>query len=409
MRKRFAAFLLLSLACSRTEDAVPPPTPESATETTATTATAPAAPQTGWQPALLAGALNTDAAKKAQHPDLAVGADNLPVVSWIEDRSVLAAKWNGSGWTRFGGAANRTAGTAVEQSQLSVQSDATALLAWIESTPPNGTNRAAVARWNGAAWEAVGDYVTGATSVCSAVRLVSTPAGPVVATSEQMVNGPSGKQLIVRRWNGTTWQQLGSGALNAVAGSDIGHGPVMAAAGDDVFVGWVEYISGQPPATQMRKWDSAQNGWRNLPALSKSDHDTTLSMGAAADGTLVVGQTWNPGFYPFVKLPPAPGANWVEIGLPDNRLAGEWSTAHRVAIAPDGAVVTMIQTRDGLLRIDRLDGTVWTPVAAALNPQPRHGEQPLLAVSPDGAIHAGYIDTRDGGRQLLVHTFRKTQ
>lgn len=403
MSKALAALLLLTLACGRSEHAAPQPSqqPAAPPPATATTATTAARPETGWQPTLLAGALNTDAAVKAHHPDLAVGSDNLPVVTWIEDRNLLAAKWNGSAWTRLGAAANRTAGTSVDQSQIAVQRDGSVMLAWIEQ------ERAAVARWSGSAWEPVGDFVTGEASRCSAVRIVSTPSGPVVATVERVENGPNERQLVVRRWNGTTWQQLGSGALNAVAGSDIGHGPVIAAAGENVFVGWVEYFAGQPPVTHVRRWDAAQNGWRNLPPVAQSDHDTTLSIAAAPDATVILAQTWNRGFHPMVKLPPAPDAKWVEIGLPDSRLTSEWSPAHRLAIAPDGGVVTIIQTREGLLRIDRLDGTTWSPVAASLNPEPRSGEQPLLAVGPDGAIHAGYVDLRNGGRQFLVTTFRR--
>src|SRR4029079_18883520 len=72
-----------------------------------------------------------------------------------------------------------------------------------------------VARWNGTSWEALGSGMNGP------VRAFATYGGELVAGGSFRTAGGT-PAASVARWNGTSWQPLGSG-ISQWSTSPIGH------------------------------------------------------------------------------------------------------------------------------------------------------------------------------------------
>lgn len=388
------AFALL-LGCAKQETTEPDP---STTGETATTATAQ-----GPELATLGGALNS-VGTRAMHPSIAFS--DRPIVVWSENSKIVAAQWDGSAWQTMGSPLNRNADKQGQRPQIAVQPDKSVHVAWIESNPADDYTRVTVARWNGSAWEAVGDFVTPPGSVADSVRIAATQQGVVVVSRERVVPA-SERQVIVRRWNGSAWQQLGAGSLNAVAGSDAtGEPEVAAIPNGDVVVVWIERVPGQPVVASGRRWDPAHNAWMDLPPIEGVDSDSTTAVAATSDVGAILSRTWNAGLQPLVELLPITANSWSEIGLPDSslKLAGG-IPSHRVAGTPNGGVVTVISTK-GNLRVDALSEGKWSALVPAVNAEANRGFDPAVTVAPDGSIYIAYIDTRNDGAQLMVTSYR---
>ena len=345
---------------------------------------------------------------RAKRPSIAVGADNLPVVAWEESGSVLAKKWDGSAWTPMGGVLNRNSGKQGEQPQVAIQPDGTVHVVWREMDPSNDYSRVAVSRWNGSAWEPVGDFLTPQGSVADSVRLGATQQGAVVVSRERVVPATE-RQVVVRRWNGSVWQQLGGGALNAVAGTDVTGEPALAAVPNgDVVVAWIERVPGQPVSARGKRWDPAQNLWIDLPSIEEVDGDSDLSIAAASDVGVVLSRNGNAGLLPYIELLPLTTSSWSQLGLPDDSMKSAGGIpSHLVAGAPNGGIVTLSSVR-GNLRVDRLSEGKWTEVIPSVNPEPQRGWDPAIAVANDGTIYVAYVDTRNEGAQLLTASYRGT-
>lgn len=140
-----------------------------------------------------------------------------PVVAWVEtsptkddgtpgDRSLHAARWNGTAWERLGRAVVASRFTGAEP-VLANDAEGKVWLAWALESTKQGELRAV--RWDGKAWGAVGGAGRGPLrrkAEVSKPQLQLVPGGgAVLAWIEKMSNGPG---VLLARWTGKAWESL---------------------------------------------------------------------------------------------------------------------------------------------------------------------------------------------------------
>ncbi|MBK7539148.1 MAG: hypothetical protein IPI49_28035 [Myxococcales bacterium] len=111
-----------------------------------------------------------------------------------------------------------------------------------------------VKRWNGAAWvqDAAGslNVNTGKDAAEPAIAMAGTT--PYVAWEER---GPSAKQLYVRRWNGTSWAQLG-GSLGMSSTLDATRASIAMMA-TTPYVAWEQQTASGTRTIHVKHWTGA--------------------------------------------------------------------------------------------------------------------------------------------------------
>ena len=161
--------------------------------------------QLAWQPfSPLAGA-NHRVTTLVASPDGALFAGG-----WFEavgtTRARKVARWDGAAWHALGSGIDGT----VMASTLLPSGD---LVVGGVFTAAGGVPVANIARWDGQAWHAIGSGFDGAVSA-----LAVLPNGDLLAGGAFLASGGQSIDRVAR-WNGTAWTQLGSG---------IGNGQVLA-------------------------------------------------------------------------------------------------------------------------------------------------------------------------------------
>lgn len=136
--------------------------------------------------------------------------------------------------------------------------------------------------------------VSGNTPAENVAMMVGVDGNPVVAWAEPDSSGV--KNIYARRWNGTTWEELG-GALSGVDGSTSADMPAMAITPDNqLYLLWQEYQSnGTSINLYGKKWSGA---WDALPAfdsLSGGNQRAHPAMTLSSSNTPVVATAYYDG------------------------------------------------------------------------------------------------------------------
>jgi len=174
-----------------------------------------------------------------------------------------------------------------------------------------------IARWNGSTWNAMGTGINGA------VRgLTVTPSGDVIATGSFTQAG-GGAAASIARWNGAAWSALGTG-LGLFGGTTLATMP-----NGDVVVGGSFVTAGGLPANRIARWNGSS--WS---ALGTGTGGVVAALLPLPSGDLLVG-----------------GLFTTAGGAGSNRIArwngSAWSTfgtgfdagVQELLLAPNGAVV----------------------------------------------------------------------
>lgn len=275
-----------------------------------------------------------------------------------------------------------TAGTSAQS--LAVDGSGNQVVAWSES---NGTStNIYVKRWNGSSWAQVGttflNVNTNKDATEPALKLDSS-GNPVVAWKE--LDGNTNR-IYAKRWNGSAWVQIGS---NALSGSLNAETPSLAldASGDPV-VTW-RTVSASPLFSniQVARWDGST--WINIGGkLDVNDSGNTdflsfnPSVALTSSGNPVVAWSETDGTSRNIYVKRWDGSTWAQVG---GKLdANTDKNAFRPSLALDGSGNPVVAWNEaatnsaGSVYVKRWNGSVWAQVGFD-----------ALDVNTNGTIGAG--------------------
>jgi trimeric autotransporter adhesin len=208
----------------------------------------------------------------------------------------------------------------------------------IDATPANG-----VARWDGTAWHALGSGIVdrgvlgGDELFPATIYALAAAADGSLYAGGQFSDAGDGPARNIARWDGTAWENLGTGAR----GGDIFDGnqvTALALDGDRLYVGGSFTQAGDGPATNIAMWDGA--AWSTLGAGVSSDLSApppVLTL-LVQDGALYAGGAFSSaGGRSISGLARWDGTQWSAVGGP-LEATGFRISVRALAAAPAGGL-----------------------------------------------------------------------
>lgn len=323
------------------------------------------------------------ASEPAAEPSLAFSGAT-PYVAWHEANAVsnriYVKHWTGAAWVQDGAPLN-VALTHEASAPRIAFAGAVPYVAWQEAGG-GGASQIQVKRWSGTAWvqDAPGSLNVATTRDAARPVIAVSGTTPHVAWDEE---GPGARQIYVRRWNGTSWTQLG-GSLGTSPVLDATR-PSMAMAGATPYVAWEQETLAGTRVIEVKHWTGAAWVSDGPSIFVDPAADAREPMIAISGGVPYV--TWretlagNTGIYVAHR---ASGA-WIQDGGSlSNNPTGPISSP---AIAFHGATpyVAWRETTGGAFQIHvkHLKGATWHQNGGSLNASAASAFAPALSF--DGA------------------------
>jgi hypothetical protein len=251
---------------------------------------------------------------------LAIGSGNVPHIAYVEavpagDVARLRVKrFDGAAWQPLGDALNAGAITAASEPSLAFALDGALHVAWSQG---NGLQQGIfVARYNGSTWESVGaagvplNYNTGARAVGPSLAFDGSGL-PLVAWIEAGA-------VKFKRWTGVAWVPAqGAGSAEGPASGSADRVRLVTYADGVPVLAWTEGAGAARAIKVVRDFVFAQLGTQvNAPLNVSINHFGVL---ADRNGPQVPGPTvtWAQGSAPFSILARRwDGSAWIDNGSP---------------------------------------------------------------------------------------------
>jgi hypothetical protein len=241
--------------------------------------------------------------------DLYVGGDFTTIDGQSFGR---IARWDGTSWTPLGGGIT-TPGLFI--SVFDMRRFNSGLVIGGQFSAIEGVPRENIAFWNGTSWSSAGSL----NSAVLTLETLSLDGGPelLYAGGAFSAGGSGGSSVTlnnIARWNGTSWQPLGSGFNTPgfsslcwdIIAFDDGSGPAIFASGKFATAGGV-------PAANIAKWNGTS--WS---ALGSGLNGDGTCMAVFDDGTgpalYVVGPFTTAGGLPAKGIAKWNGTSWSAVG-----------------------------------------------------------------------------------------------
>ena len=259
-----------------------------------------------WAP--VGGALNVSTSRDGYSPSLASVSD-VPYVAWEEyDGShfqIRVKRLEAGSWTAVGDSLNFS--TSRDAGRASIASiGGVPYVTWDESDGTHDQIR--VKRFDGSAWQAVGDSLNVSTSRSARFPSIASLGGvPYVAWEE---DDGIAIQVRVARLEGSAWVPVG-GSLNVSPTQDADR-PRVASVGDVPYVAWSENAASKSQI-HVRRLEAGT--WKLLgdPLNVALDHFAASPSIAAVGSTALV--AFDEGFdHSQVRAKRFDGSGWVSVG-----------------------------------------------------------------------------------------------
>ncbi|WP_035558499.1 T9SS type A sorting domain-containing protein [Hymenobacter sp. IS2118] len=256
-----------------------------------------------------------------------------------------------------------------------------------------------VAKWDGTAWSALGTGIVSNGVFDTYVRALAVASNGDLFVGGQFSQAGGVAANHVARWNGTAWSSLGTGAANGVsAGSGYVVNALAVAGNGDVYAGGSFVQAGGVAAANMARWNGTT--WNALgTGIPNGSSSYVLALAVAASGEVYAGgQFTQAGGISADNVAKWNGLTWSSLSFAGAN--GTNSAVNALAVAANGDLYAggRFVAAGGVLanRIARWNGTVWsslgTGAANGLNV-----DVVALAVTSTGDVYAGGGFTQAGG------------
>jgi len=312
-------------------------------------------------------------------PSVAVAPDGTPYVVWSDDSSgdleIYLRRWNGSSWEEMGsssatgGGISNNSGDSYRPS-VAVAPDSTLYIAWDDES--GGDSEIYVRRWNGSSWEEVGSGSATGGGISNnsgnsyEASIAIAPDGTPYVAWWDFSSGWS--EIYVLRWDGSSWVEVGTGSASGGGisnNSGTSAGTSMAVAPDGTpYVVWWDDSSGDREI-YVRRWNGSI--WEEVGA------------GSASGGGI------------------------------SNNSGDSWYSS--VAIAPNG--IPYVAWRDNSggdneIYVRRWSGSIWEEVGAGsasdggISNNSGSSTYPSVAIALDGTPYVTWYDNSGGDYEIYV-------
>jgi trimeric autotransporter adhesin len=294
------------------------------------------------------------------------------------------ARWDGQNWSPLGtgmsGASGPPLATAVHCLAVLANGD---LIAGGNFALAGGVPAAAIARWNGATWSAVGS-----TSVGWVRSIVQLPNGDLVAGGG-FVTGAANPQHIAR-WDGSAWHALGSGVDSYEVRA------MVVLPNGDLVAGGNFTLAGGVPVHHIARWNGST--WSPLGSgLSGGVFGTWVqSLCVLPDGDLIAGGNFTmAGGVSANRVARWNGSSWSALGSGIDTTSLQ-TQVYAVATLADGDLVVggRFQRAGGVAveSLARWRSGGWMAMGAGMN----GNVEALLGLAAGDLFAAGTFTTADG-------------
>jgi hypothetical protein len=280
-----------------------------------------------WQALGDGGGKANEVTALAQHDDgsgpAVYAASGEQALLWPMTSHDRVEKWTGSSWLALG---EQTDGFVNVLGSFDLGSGAE-LYAGGEFTAIDGVSASCIARWNGAAWQALGAGI-GASTIATGVHAFAMHddglglrlfvAGDFASAGGVGVGG-------IATWNGATWSDVGGGADGEIRALAVYEG--------ELYAGGAFSTAGSLAANRIARWDGAS--WHDVGGgVSGNLHDGVFALAVFDDGAgaklYAGGKFTSAGGNPASRIAVWDGATWTAMG------AGADSSVLALAVHDDG-------------------------------------------------------------------------
>jgi hypothetical protein len=245
-----------------------------------------------WKP--LGGALDRQIGRNTTSPALALTASGTPYVAWNEcatvvipwdactNYNIFVKHWNGSSWVNVGNALDKGVTNNATEPALAIGSDGLPVVTWQENGgasgiyPPSEAYDIIVKKWNGFSWVQLGGALEVDPNEIGLVPVIAINKQnrPVVAWQQ---TSPFTYTTYAKRWNGTSWDQLG-GALDRNINNSAGSPSIVMNSGGNPVVSFNEFV-GTQHNVYVKRWVPSTASWANVGGVldASSSRDAILS------------------------------------------------------------------------------------------------------------------------------------
>jgi hypothetical protein len=327
-----------------------------------------------WQ--LLGTSLDVAKSLPARNVATAVTSNGNPVMTWMGQESsmgtysIYVKRWTGRDWQQLGTTLDVNANTQSYEPDIALGKTGNPVVAWEEDTATNGRH-VYVKRWNGATWIQLGATLKSTTSKSAQNPSIAidTAGNPVVALFEDTGVGTAYNHTIyVKRWNGTSWLQLGS-ALDINLAKGAYYPSLALDSSGNPIVAWEEY-DGNNSNIYVKRWNGS--AWVQMGGaldVTLADPANSPSLEVDSSGKPVV--TWQEGFSTQMKVYVKrwTGTTWSQVGTTPLNITATQS-AETPSLALDAAGQPVVAWQEFYpggfynIYVRRWTGTAWVVVGA---------------------------------------------
>jgi hypothetical protein len=370
-------------------------------------------------------------------PEAAVAPDNSVYIAWDDDSSgetaeIYVRRWNGSGWEEVGTGSANGGGISNDiwestSPAIAVSPEGVPYVAWQNYDGAEGID-IFVRRWNGSSWEEVGTGSASGGGISNDEDASLSPSIAIAPDGMVYVAWSGNSEIYVRRWNGSVWEEVGAGSatgggISNNEGDSLGSSLAVASNGTP-YVTWSDdSVASLNYEIYVRRWNGVS--WEEVGSGSASGGGISQNGGFSWIPNIAVGPdnavyiTWRDGdtFDNDIYVRRWNGSSWEEVGL-GSAAGGGISQQGGSTAAPDVVVASNGMpyiswlgnngSWDFEIYVRRWNGNGWQEVGSGsamgggISNNDGDSYVPSMAAASDGAVYVTWFDDEDGDFEIYV-------